>query len=503
MSLNDQEPEAVQTESGSRNGQELLHPASSWNVERSVHRVSDAVDRCLLPYLQSQEEVAMLLRDYLPKPKQSWEAFIDTKLEDSEKAFWGLNQHHANIDDELEALKACGRLVIQFISEIQNVSKVIEGATRGWKEEAPDTRRKQHPDVYTKVKVFYATDRKITEDAEYVGERSVLRGLHYGLVVVGIPNVHKAGYVEAPTDNSEEANPLKHVVILSIDTTLRGDTTGFIRTINKELDQEGSSFKHNIFLYIHGYNVHHKDAIKRAAQLKYDLQLEGVVIVYSWPSKGTLWGYQHDEKVVDHTASYLESFIQTILSEVCSDAKVHILAHSMGNRALIKALQGFQFRHHSLPQPMRSLTNIIFAAADETRTKFENMVTSLGIRTEGAEVPPLITVYSSICDIALHTSKMIHWKVRLGDTRSLFERSHCGDHSMMMNPPDVVDASGVDASRLHHSYYGDVPEVIRDIQDLLTSSSAKERARQEDPVIKPVSYNDKHFYAFKPSRLQK
>jgi hypothetical protein len=237
MSLNDQEPQAVQTESGSRNGQELLHPANSWNVERSVHRVSDAVDSCLLPYLQSQEEVAMLLRDYLPKPKQSWAAFIDTKLEDSEKAFFGLNQHHANIDDELEALKVCGRLVIKFISEIQNVSQVIEGATRGWDEEVLDTRRKQHPEVYTKVKVFYATDRKITEDAEYVGERSVLRGLHYGLVVVGIPNVHKPGFVEAPTCNIEEANPLKHVVILSIDTTLRDDTTGFIRKINRELDQ--------------------------------------------------------------------------------------------------------------------------------------------------------------------------------------------------------------------------------------------------------------------------
>jgi len=215
-----------------------LHPASSWNVERSVHRVSDAVDSCLLPYLQSQEEVAMLLRDYLPKPKQSWEAFIDTKLEDSEKAFFGLNQHHANIDDELEeALNACGRLVIQFISEIQNVSKVMEGATRGWNEDVPDTRRKQHPEVYTKVKVFYATDRKITEDAEYVGERSVLRGLHYGLVVVGIPNVHTPGFVETATGNSEEANPLKHVVILSIDTTLRGDTTEFIQKINQELGQ--------------------------------------------------------------------------------------------------------------------------------------------------------------------------------------------------------------------------------------------------------------------------
>jgi len=178
----------------------------------------------------------------------------------------------------------------------------------------------------------------------------------------------------------------------------------------------------------------------------------------------------------------------------------------MGNRALIEALQGFPSKYHSLPQSTGSLTNIIFAAADERRTKFENMLTSLCIGTKSAEDPlqiksaedPLqITVYSSLCDMALHTSKMIHWKVRLGDTRSLF-----GDDSMM-NPPDVVDASGVDASRLHHSYYEDVPEVIKDIQDLLTPCSAEERARRDKAVIKPVRYKDKLFYAFKPSRLQK
>jgi esterase/lipase superfamily enzyme len=151
---------------------------------------------------------------------------------------------------------------------------------------------------------------------------------------------------------------------------------------------------------------------------------------------------------------------------------------------------------------MGSLTNIIFAAADVTRTEFEKMVTSLCTGTEDAEDPPQITVYSSTCDIALRTSKMIHCEERLGDTRSLFESSNCGDHSMM-NPHDVVDASGVDASSLHHSYYGDVPEVIKDIQDLLTPFPAEARAGQQNAVIKRVSFKNKLFYAFKPDRLKK
>lgn len=71
-----------------------------------------------------------------------------------------------------------------------------------------------------------------------------------------------------------------------------------------------------VLLFIHGYNVQHKDAIMRAAQVKFDLKFKGVAIAYSWSSKGTLWGYDHDQEEVRNTVPSLQSFIKSILSEV-------------------------------------------------------------------------------------------------------------------------------------------------------------------------------------------
>jgi len=82
------------------------------------------------------------------------------------------------------------------------------------------------------------------------------------------------------------------------------------------MQEESEEFKREVLLYIHGYNVNHEDAIKRAAQLKYDLDFKGLVMVYSWPSKGTLWDYGHDEKMIEKSAEYLPGFIKTILTEV-------------------------------------------------------------------------------------------------------------------------------------------------------------------------------------------
>jgi len=79
---------------------------------------------------------------------------------------------------------------------------------------------------------------------------------------------------------------------------------------------QASGYERQILLYIHGYNVNHKDAIKRAAQLKHNSSFPGLVMVYSWPSKGTLWGYAHDEKMIEESADLLHGFIKTILTEV-------------------------------------------------------------------------------------------------------------------------------------------------------------------------------------------
>ncbi len=89
------------------------------------------------------------------------------------------------------------------------------------------------------------------------------------------------------------------------------------KIINVQVDlwmQEASA--REVLLYIHGYNLNRKDAIKQAAQLKHYLKFKGLVIVYSWLSNGMLWGYKHDEKLIEKSAPWLCQFITTLLTKV-------------------------------------------------------------------------------------------------------------------------------------------------------------------------------------------
>jgi esterase/lipase superfamily enzyme len=71
-----------------------------------------------------------------------------------------------------------------------------------------------------------------------------------------------------------------------------------------------------VLLYIHGYTVSHNSALKRAAQLKNDLEFGGLVILYSWPTMGQPLAYHRDGRVIKRTAKFLGDFITNILGKV-------------------------------------------------------------------------------------------------------------------------------------------------------------------------------------------
>jgi hypothetical protein len=231
----------------------LLDAAESPNR----NRVSEVVDRFLVPYLQSQPELAKSLRDYLPKSYQSWIDFLRFRLIGAEK-----DVSKPNVQGEL--LKACKSLVGEFRSEylLQVVQKIHEQGKYTF----------IVPETHTEVKVFYATDRIDTQDGEYVGEHSADspwrkdKVLHYGVMTVGIPDDKipvqpsenygtKAVYMPPDDDSastsvglpakgktsrmeSPESNDRrKHVEILSVDTMLQADRDGFVKEIKKKLAQ--------------------------------------------------------------------------------------------------------------------------------------------------------------------------------------------------------------------------------------------------------------------------
>ncbi|CAM6000272.1 unnamed protein product [Sphagnum balticum] len=508
---------------GHKTLQELESSANGYpSIFERIKKVSNAFDAGLLSYLQAKVDLMGELGDYLPKEGQSWEKFLKDMNPHCEEedilqcvqASVGLEvlkDMNTDCEEEnllqnvqasagLEVLKKFKKLTTRLMSAIEGESGVLQSV----QEEK-------------KIKVFYATDRHVC-NSKYTSDPG--KKLHYAFQQVSIPGVHKRGKVESPNKYGRGKHS-KHFM-LEAEEGPWSKSEEFFNQIKTESDSEcaqliiPSQNSHSandvvsatggrqknareVLLYIHGYTVSYKSVLKRAAQLKYDLEFGGLVILYSWPTMGQPLAYHRDGRMITRTAQFLHEFITIILGEV-SFSKVHILAHSMGNRALIAAMSERPYEEHRLKALVDKkgvLKNVILAAADETLENFEVMLQGMLPKSNRPDsVPrPLISVYSSACDWPLFVSGYINWKLRLGYSESLFGKHSMRkcDHYMV----DVIDASGVRCNSFRqHSYHAEAPEVLNDIQKLLTEHN---RAG-ERPVIKPLLHDSgRVFHAFDPS----
>jgi esterase/lipase superfamily enzyme len=89
---------------------------------------------------------------------------------------------------------------------------------------------------------------------------------------------------------------------------------------------------------VHGFNTSFAEAARRTAQISYDLQFEGVPLMFCWPCRGGIEGYAADETAVEGAIEPLHQFLCKTVRH-SGATKVHLLAHSMGNRALSRALE--------------------------------------------------------------------------------------------------------------------------------------------------------------------
>jgi len=311
---------------GPRWAQELEIIRDASEPDTSLDRVVRAIDDELVGHLRKEQGVLSILDSYLPRRGQKWNDLLEIRNED-EQSFYG--------DLGAKKVELVG-ILLNFIDELKSdlqQSKSIEASRTGDVQPVETTR-------YSLVKVFFATDRELTADAEYLGKMSRMIvqkevPLQYGWVEVGIPADHSLGILEAPQKRlSEEADPSKHVVIFSVDTELRGNLQGFLEVVNKDLSSG------DLLVYIHGYKTSHLKAVKQAAQLKYDLKFKGTIILYSWSSAGTVCGYYTDEKNIKKAAVSLHKLLKSIMNEVnllnackCSVNRFDFTTNSVNRRA--------------------------------------------------------------------------------------------------------------------------------------------------------------------------
>jgi esterase/lipase superfamily enzyme len=319
------------------------------------------------------------------------------------------------------------------------------------------------------VRVFFGTSRAKTTSKKLGEIYGTARGeLEVGQLEVSLPSTHKEGEIEQPKlwhfELSE--NPEKHMVLQSVTPW---PMASFRKNLQDALakDPQGATF-----LFIHGYNVSFKDAALRTAQMAWDLKLPSAPLMFSWPSQAKAGAYTVDENNIAWTVPHLKTFLQEIASQQGAK-KIHVIAHSMGNRALMQVLQNFD-RPNNKPR----FNQIILAAADIDADIFKDQIAP-GIIAAGEQV----TLYTSTKDRALRASRKIHGEKRLGDAEGI---------PLVLPGIDTVDASAVDTDFLGHSYFAGEKKLLNDIRLMLSTG-----ANAEQRKLKREMRGDAQFWSVK------
>ncbi len=296
----------------------------------------------------------------------------------------------------------------------------------------------------------YQKQKRLVESGSRVyGSGRHLEGskpvLELGVCEVSVPPDHRVGKVESPSIIRLEfrEDPEKHVILQHV---VHRKEDVFYEELRSCI---GKSARKQASVFIHGYNVSFEGAVKRTAQIAHDLKFDGAPICYSWPSLGGLTDYSKDESNVTWTVTRLESFLKKVVDE-SGATSVHLIAHSMGNRALVQALERMAL---SQPSPEPVFGQVIMAAPDVDAGEFRDRYAP-----SVARLARHVTLYASTNDNALVASTKVHGHTRAGLS---------GEHLVVVAGVDTVDVSPIDTSLIGHSYYGNNPVMIQDLQALV------------------------------------
>jgi esterase/lipase superfamily enzyme/GNAT superfamily N-acetyltransferase len=322
-------------------------------------------------------------------------------------------------------------------------------------ERPASVRDKLRPDAGTRLCiVWFGTNRKPNDPGDPSKGFSAQRDdrTHYGTCKVSIPTFQRFGSIGSSwwkrwlrwTDDRYQLIERRGLGVHE-----------FWRDIAASL-HECDPHERQGLVFLHGYNVDFDEAAIRAAQLDIDLKVRGVTAFFSWPSCGTVLGYPTDESCIEASEPFIAEFLHDFVHRSGVE-RVHLIAHSMGNRGLLRALQRLAARLSQLSGV--PFGQIILAAPDIDASVFA------GLAELYARFSQRTTLYASPADRAISASRWIHGYPRAGLT------------------PPVTVVPGVDTIEvprfnvfelLGHRYYAEAEGLLHDIFDLIRRNADPE-----------------------------
>jgi esterase/lipase superfamily enzyme len=206
--------------------------------------------------------------------------------------------------------------------------------------------------------------------------------------------------------------------------------------------------KRQVLVFVHGFNNRFEDAVFRYAQFIHDSRADVAPILFTWPSRGSVFAYGYDRESANYSRDALEDLLRW-LSKNPEVGEVSVLAHSMGNWVALEALRQMAIRDGKIAPKIR---NVILAAPD---VDFD--VAREQIRTMGSQKPNF-TLLVSENDRALAASRKVWGAPRLGEINSSIEPYRSELASDRINVIDLTTFRSQDP--LHHGTFAENPEIV-------------------------------------------
>jgi len=330
--------------------------------------------------------------------------------------------------------------------------------------------------VLKKRTVLFATNRTFRSAAGTPSKRfgdAVDAQIRYGSCLVNIPvDKHIEGNLELPGWFSGR-DP---------DTFFLIDTTNLLgfKEFRDIIAQLGGDTRRDVLVYVHGFNTTFDFAVMRLAQVTHDIEFSGLPVAFSWPSNGSAVRYRDDETNAERSVGALAETLRALVDLQAARperarGKVHVIAHSLGNRVTLRALETL---HGQLAAGQNPFGQIILAAPDVSVSEFTKLVPVAQARADR------VTLYFCPDDQALVASRYEH----LNEPRA-------GQGMVPIRALDNIDARKANTSFLGHGYWADVKQLLIDMQMLVNLDwGPEQRVFTLQSMIAPPDY---HYWTFR------
>jgi esterase/lipase superfamily enzyme len=312
------------------------------------------------------------------------------------------------------------------------------------------------------VDIMYATDRNVRGDSNVLTFYGEERGeMNYGTAQVAI-RIDKS--VSPFADYSIwnlrfKGSTTKQAELVRIDPL---NNESFLSALTNRIQKSEDK---SALVYTHGYSRNFEHSARITATLAYELRYQGIPVLYSWPSKGKPSAYLGDRTTIEWSAPNFHAFLKDLALQTKVET-IHVIAHSMGNQAFLKAFMKLL----EDPEITRNwkFGEIVLVAPDVDRGIFIRDIAPVIVQADSR-----ITLYVSSVDVPLMASRSVNLYPRVGDAR---------EAPLIIEGIETIDASEAASLISGHTYYRETPEVLADLYYLIN----ERRAASDRPTLEPV-----------------